>query len=116
MERSIERKSARPVARFGPSERWFPYGIGEVVAHTDGRFLSVAVTRTSDGRGMVLMHEFECAEVDACLRELRWWLRGIAALEPPIDPRATEWADSVSRRVLAALREHLSAGNRHDVP
>lgn len=97
-----QRKSARPVARFAAGERWFPYGISEVVAHTDGRFLSVAVTRSQDGRGQVVMQEFECAEPDACLRELRFWLRRIAALEPPMDPRATEWADSLARRIVGA--------------
>jgi hypothetical protein len=103
--RSTERKSARPVARFGAGERWFPYGISEVVAHTDGRFVSVAVTCSSEGRGRVLMHEFGCEESDTCLRELRFWLRSIAAISPPVDPRATEWADAIARRILAAVHD-----------
>jgi len=91
------------VARFGAGEHWFPYGISEVVAHTDGRFVSVAVTRSSEGRGMVMMHEFDCGQPDPCLRDLRWWLRGVASLEPPLDARATEWADSLARRILSAV-------------
>jgi hypothetical protein len=104
---STERKSARHVARFGAGERWFPYGISEVVAHTDDRFVSVAVTCSSEGRGRVLMHEFGCEEPDTCLRELRFWLRSIAALSPPVDPRATEWADAIARRILAALHDEV---------
>ena len=116
MNGSIERKIARHLVRFGAGERWFPYGISEVVAHTDGRFLSIAVTRSSSGRGTVLMNEFDCEEGDACLRELRFWLRSVAALEPPLDPRATEWSDSISRRILEAVRDEVSTKDRHDVP
>lgn len=97
---STERRSARQLARFGAGERWFPYGVSEVVAHTDDRFVSVAVTRSNGSRGQVLMHEFECREPNAALRDLRWWLRGVAALEPPLDPRATEWSDTLARRIL----------------
>ena len=70
--------------------------------------------QTADGRGMVLMHEFECAELDACMRELRWWLRSIAALDPPVDPRASEWSDSIARRIVSALREPPAPERRND--
>lgn len=105
MESSTQRSSTRQLARFSAGDRWFPYGISEVVAHGDGRFVSIAVSCARDGRNMVLMNQFSCVEGDACLREMRTWLRFAAGVDSAVDSRATEWADLLARRIVAALSE-----------
>lgn len=94
----------RHVARVGHGDVWFPDGLSEVVAYTDGRYLSVTLTALSTSTGRVWVEEFECAERDACFAALRSWLRGIAA---PGNAHAAQhvdnWAGEVSERVIAAL-------------
>lgn len=100
----------RPVARVAYGERWFPDGIGDVIAHTDGRFLAVSVNRDIGGRLSVVMDEFDCADGDGCLRPLAQWLAGIAALDARrADPHVLEWAEFVATRLVAALAATLAA-------
>ncbi|HET7843504.1 MAG TPA: hypothetical protein VFL14_05095 [Xanthomonadales bacterium] len=99
-----------PVARVSYGERWFPDGIGDVVAHTDGRFLAVSVNREIGGRISVVMDEFDCADVEGCLRPISEWLGRIASLDARrADPHVREWADFVATRLVAALGATLAA-------
>ena len=96
--------SPRPVARVGHGDFWFPDGLSEVVAHSDGRYLSVTLTGISTGAGKVWVEEFACDERDACFAALRIWLHGIGATgNAHAAQHVANWAGEVSERVIAAL-------------
>jgi hypothetical protein len=108
MPRNI-RLSPRHVARVGHRDVWFPEGLSEVVAHTDGRFLSVTLTGIASGPGKVWIEEFDCGAREPCFAQLREWLckRGAGG-----DDRAPEhiaaWAADVAGRIVDALYRQLA--------
>jgi len=99
--------SPRHVARVGHWDVWFPDGLSEVVAHTDGRYLSVTLTAIASGRGKVYVVEFACEQRDPCLAQLRDWLRGVGAQgNGHAAHHVAAWADDVSTRIINALYQH----------
>jgi hypothetical protein len=107
MSELVSNGSPRPVARVGHGDVWFPDGLTEVVAHTDGRFLSVTLTALSTDIGRVWVEEFECAKRDACLAQLREWLGRLGAIgNAHAALHVAKWAGEVSERIIAALYRH----------
>ena len=105
----------RPVTRVAQGERWFPDGIGDIVAHTDGRFLAVTVMRDIGGRCSVVVDEFDCADGDGCLRPLVQWLATVASLDGhPIDEHVLRWADFVATRLVAAMAPTMALLSPHE--
>lgn len=93
----------RLVARIGHGQGWIPDGITEVVGHTDGRFLTLTVTRLVGSRGVVEMHDFDCSAADACLRAVRAWLHSMALLEGAnADQYVAAWAEDTARQLVPA--------------
>ena len=105
MESSVAIKpGVRELACIPFRDRRVPDSPGEVVAKVEGTLLTVTVRRTI-GRGPELItQEFECGRFDDCLRAVRAWLHGVAMPESPeADVVVRAWAESVARRVLAAM-------------
>lgn len=105
MDASNNASPLRLVARIGPGAGWFPEGISEVVGRTDGRFLSLMLTRVVGTRGIAELHDFDCANREACLRAVRAWLHAMALHGGgvPSEPQVARWADDTARRMIAAL-------------
>jgi hypothetical protein len=98
-----QRRSTRLIARVGAGTDWFPATVSEVVSHTDGQFVAVTIARRAVGRGSVLLREFDCRNRDACLDELRSWLRHLAEMWEAGDARGIEWAERIARRVVDGI-------------
>lgn len=97
----------RLVGRVERGECWFPDGIGDVVAHTDGRWLAVTVTRDTADRPHVVMHEFDCAAQGGCLNPLMEWLVGLPQ-DSEGGAHLLAWGDFVATRLVAALGAALA--------
>jgi len=98
-----ERKSTRLVARLGDGQEWFPHGISEVVAHSDGHFVAVNIAHLVRGRPAVLMREFRCADADACRAEMAAWLRVLAAQSDADESATRVWSERVAGLVTEGL-------------
>jgi hypothetical protein len=104
MSATISSGTPRHVARVGHGDVWFPDGLSELVAHTDGRYLSVTLTALSTSSGKVWVEEFSCVERDPCHAELREWLRNVGSLgNTHAAPHVANWAGEVADRIIAAL-------------
>lgn len=101
MDASNNASPLRLVARLGHGQGWIPDGITEVVSHTDGRFLTLTVTRLVGSRGVVEIREFDCDVADACLRAVREWLHSLALVEgASADEYVAAWADDAARQLV----------------
>ena len=96
-------RTTRPVARIAPADRWFPPDVMDVVAHSDGRLVSVTVARVRDGKSQVLMREFETAPRDAAFREICRWLRALATVDDGSGEPTLDWSVDVASRIVDAL-------------
>lgn len=97
------RRTARPVARIAPGDRWFPPDMKDIVAHSDGRLVSLTVTCVRDGASQVLMREFEAAPGDVAFREISRWLSELATVDGPSGERVLDWSVDIASRVVDAL-------------
>ena len=71
------------------------------MSHTDGRFLTLTVTRLVGSRGVVEIREFDCDVADACLRAVREWLHSLALVEgASADEYVAAWADDAARQLV----------------
>ncbi|HET7843507.1 MAG TPA: hypothetical protein VFL14_05110 [Xanthomonadales bacterium] len=104
VERIAVKRGVRELACIPFRDRRVPDSPGEVVAKADGTLITVSVRRTV-GRGPeILSQEFEYARHEDCLRAVRAWLHCVAMPESPeADTVVHAWADTVARRVLAAM-------------
>lgn len=102
--------SPRLVARVAHRDTWFPDGLTEVVAHTDGRYLSVTLTGVSSAPGKAWVAQFACDEREACLAELREWLRCRGSEGNAHAPQhIASWSAEVASRLIDALhRQHAT--------
>jgi len=99
----ISRRAPRLLARFSPGERWFPDDVIDVVAHGDGRLISVTVTRRRAGEPQVLIRGFEAAPATECLREICRWLRSIEAAAERSPDAVLDWAADLAKRIVDAV-------------
>lgn len=101
MDECSNATSLRLVARIRHGQGWMPDGIAEIVGHTDGRFLTLTVTRLIGARGAVEMRDFDCAVADACRHAVRAWLHAMALLEgASADQCVAAWAEDTARRFV----------------
>jgi hypothetical protein len=98
-------RTTRPVARIAPGDRWFPAEIRDVVAHSDGRLVSVTVTRVHGGASQVLMREFEIAPANTAFREICRWLRALATVDGGSQDQVLDWSVDVASRIVDALTQ-----------
>ena len=98
-----QRKSTRLVARLGTGDNWFPYGISEVVSHTDESFIAVNVARSTRGRADVLMREFDCRDPEACHAALRIWLQQVGADDDANVAEVRAWSERVADAILGGV-------------
>lgn len=92
--------TTRVVARLGSGADWFPGDIGEVVAHTDGHWISVIVARLVDGRPTIVMREFPCEDRSACRVELGAWLEALGAEGSADRSAVREWSVRIAGRIV----------------
>ncbi|HET7844259.1 MAG TPA: hypothetical protein VFL14_08930 [Xanthomonadales bacterium] len=85
--------------------RWFPQGLREVVAHADGRHVTLGVRRKQATSTSFVLQDFACADHDACRRAMEGWLATLATLlnSGEVDPRAEAWAREIAAHVASRL-------------